>query len=585
LSAAAVSSLLPLPVALALTGAVVAPIGARVNGRLPLITSMLALGAAAGVLLAMAPDVYSSRLLVHFMGHWGPVSGKVLGDAFAADPLGLDFALVIALVGTTLLLFTLSSFGDLGRKELGNFACLFLLLVAALIGSALTADLLNLFVWFEVAALASYALTAFFLEEPLALEAAFKVVVLTNLASFLVFLGTALIYARTGALNFAQIYGAVHSHPQLPDTIALGLLIAGFLTKAGIAPFHGWLPDAHTAAPGPVSALFSGLMVNLGIVAVARVTFQLFTPGAAPGLLGLLMALGLLSAVGGAFFAVLQDDLKRLLAYDTISQMGVLLIGLATGRAEGVAGATYHLINHALFKSLLFLCAGSIVHMTGSSKLSEMGALARRMPGIAVAFVVGAGAIAGLPPLNGYAGLGLIHEALFDSHQYVPLALMLIAQIFTVAALGKATWQAFFRRATSDPGKDEPLRPGMLVALLLLGGACLAFGVLPDLLLPKLAGPAAGGLLAAPAYTRDILAGGGRLPSFRAAFDYFDTAELAAVAATALVAYPVGRLILSRRCAKAMTIIRSVQSGTVNDYASYLVVGLVAVLATLLVAR
>ena len=279
-----------------------------------------------------------------------------------------------------------------------------------------------------MAALASYALTAFFLERPIALEAGFKILVLTNIASFVVFLGTAFIYAGTGAVDFAQIYHALRGHIQVADSIALGLLIAGFATKAGLVPFDGWLPDAHTAAPGPVSALFSGLMVNLGIVAIARVVFQLFKPGRAQPVLGLLMVIGLVSAVGGAFFALLQDDLKRLLAYDTISQMGVLTVGLATGTATGIAGAMYHLLDHALFKSLLFICAGAIVHATGATKLSEMGGLAKHMPGIAIAFTLGAIAIAGIPPLNGYAGVGLIHDALLETGQYWPFAVMLVAQ-------------------------------------------------------------------------------------------------------------------------------------------------------------
>src|SRR5581483_5519448 len=138
---------------------------------------------------------------------------------------------------------------------------------------ALTGDLFNLFVWFEVAALASYALTAFFLERPIALEAAFKILVLTTIASFGIFIAAALIYSGHGALNMGQIHEAVQHAGRPADAVALALLIGGFATKAGLFPFHGWLPDAHSAAPGPISALFSGLMVNLGIVSVGRLVF------------------------------------------------------------------------------------------------------------------------------------------------------------------------------------------------------------------------------------------------------------------------------------------------------------------------
>lgn len=583
-SQAGLASLLPLPVAVPLGAAALAPIGGRISARLPLLTSVAALITSAVLLGLLAPSVYAGRLLGEFMGHWGPVGGAVLGDEFVGDSFGLNFAMACAVIGAALLLFTLSQLSDLGKRELGSFTALFLMLVAALIGSALTADLVNLFVWFEVAALASYALTAFFLERPISLEAAFKVLVLTNIASFFVFVGVSLLYERTGAVNFGQVYFALRGHAQTSDTVALGLLIAGFATKAGLVPFHGWLPDAHTAAPGPVSALFSGLMVNLGIVAIARVVFQLFTPKGAGHALGFLMVAGLVSAVGGSFFALVQDDLKRLLAYDTISQMGVLCVGLASGTAAGIAGSGYHLMSHALFKSLLFLCAGSIVHATGATKLSEMGGMGKRMPGVAAAFTLGAVAIAGLPPLNGYAGVGLVHDALLHSHQYLPYAVMLVAQVLTVAALGKAAWQAFFRPPQKKAyERDERLRPGMAMALSALGAGCVAFGVLPGLALARVVAPAASGLLHPGLFAKALLAGHGAIGKVAVSFHYFDPVDLLPALAVVGAAWPVGRLVLSGRARRTVSAIRSVQTGSVNDYAGYLVIGLIACMAAVVV--
>ena len=508
---ALLSSLLPLPVAIPLAGAVLAPLVARLSRHAPLIVSALSLLGSGAILGMMAPTVYGGHLLSHFMGHWNPVGGHALGIGFTADPWGLTFALSTAVLGTILIGYTLSELGELGRRELGGYSCLFLLLCAALIGSALTADLFNLFVWFEVAALASYALTAFFLERPVALEAAFKILVLTTIASFAIFLGAALIYSDHGALNLGQIHDALAAHVKPADLVALALLIAGFGTKAGLVPFHGWLPDAHTAAPGPVSALFSGLMVNLGIVAIGRIVFEVYRPGVGHHVLGLLMTIGLISAVGGALFALLQDDLKRLLAYDTISQTGVLVVGLASGTAAGAAGTSYHLVDHALFKALLFLCAGAIVHMTGATKLSEMGGLARRYPFLAGAFTVGVLAIAGIPPLNGYVSLGLIHQALLSNADALPYSVMLVAQVLTIAALGKAAWQAFYRprTATSDFARDERLHPGMLVSLMILAGGCVAFGLFPSEILHHLAEPAAGALGHPGQYAQGVLASGG----------------------------------------------------------------------------
>ena len=581
MSDAGLSALLPLPVAIPIAGAVVAPLSARVSKRLPLVICVVTMAGAAGILGLLAPTVFAGRELTHFLGHWAPFSGQQLGDTFAADPFGLTFALAVAGIGGLLLVYTLSELSDLGARELGGYACLFQLLLAALIGSALTADVVNLFVWFEVAALASYGLTGFFLERPIALEAAFKVLVLTNMASFGVFIGAAVIYSDHGALNFGQIHLALPAHVQDADLIALGILVMGFATKAGVMPFHGWLPDAHTAAPGPVSALFSGLMVNLGVVAIVRLALQIYTPAHAHPILGLLTVLGGASAVLGAVLALAQDDLKRLLAYDTISQMGVLLVGFSTGRADGVAGATYHLLNHALFKALLFLCAGAVVHATGLTRLSEMGGLARRMPFLAGAFVLGVLAISGVPPLNGYVSLGLIHDALKNTDP-AAFATMIVAQIITIAALTRAAYLAFFRRAQKRLPDFNPLHPGMVTALVLLGGSCVGFGVFAYPVLHHVAEPAAGGLLAAQTYAHGLLGAGAHLPIPTVSFSYFSLADLATVGGTVAAGVGLVRWYIRRPEPRPVSWLRACHNGSVNDYAAFFAVGGVATVVTLL---
>src|SRR6185437_6032390 len=448
------------------------------------------------------------------------------------------------------------------------------------IGSALTADLFNLFVWFEVAALASYGLTGFFLERPIALEAAFKIAILTTIAAFGVFIGAGLLYTRHGALNLAQLHESLAAHVGTADLVALGLLVAGFATKAGLIPFHGWLPDAHTAAPGPVSALFSGLMVNLGIVAIGRLAFQVYPTSHIP-ILGILMVVGIISALVGATLALAQDELKRLLAYDTVSQMGVLAIGLATGSAAGIAGSTYHLVNHALFKSLLFLCAGAITHRTGVTKLSEMGGLLRRWPWVAGAFIVGAASIAGVPPLGGFVSLSLIHHGLTDSHQYVPYALMLLAQLITIAALGRAAWLAFFRERQEEYERSESLRPGMLTSLVILSVCCVAFGIVPGKVINHTMAPAASGLLHPQQYAHDVLAGVGSLPHVLVTFDYTDVMELVLLVVSVGLGALLTAFYLRSKAPLPVRALRAVHTGSVNDYAAFLAAGAVAVIAAL----
>ncbi len=516
MSDAAIASLLPLPVVIPLCGAVAAPLLARLQRRLPLVVSVLAMLGSTVVLCVVATSVYSGdgQVLSHFFGHWGPVDGHALGVAFAADPFGLTFALVTAVLGMLLLVAVLSELGELGPRELGGFACLFQLLLAALIGAALTADTVDLFVWFEVAALSSYGLTGFFLERPIALEAAFKVLVLTSIGGFSVFIGAAVLYADHGALNFGQLYGALTGHVSVPDLFALGLLVSGFATKAGLAPFHGWL--------------------------------------------------------------------KRLLAWDTISQMGVLLVGFATVTPAGVAGATYHLVNHALFKALLFLCAGAIVHATGETAMSRMGGLARSRPLLAAAFTAGVLAIAGVPPMNGFASLGLIHEGLRDSGQPGLFAAALVAQIITVAALGRAAYLTFYRRRRGDYAHLEPLRTGMRVTLSVLGAACIAFGVLAEVVVARVAAPSASVLLDAGTYAHGVLAGAADVPHLAVTFSYGNATDWLVALGTAAFGAALAAVYVRVPEPRPIRVLRAVHTGSVNDYAGFAAAGLLAVVAVLL---
>ena len=575
-------SVLPVAVVLPISGGVLAPLSARVHRTLPLIIGIGALLGSLGVLIAVATQVYAGdgEVVTHFFSNQRPVHGQSLGIAFAADPFGLTFALLAAAIGTLLLLSALSELGELGSRELGGLACLMQLLLAALIGAALTADLVNLFVWFEVAALSSYGLTGFFLERPIALEAAFKILVLTSMAGFAVFAGSAMLYATSGALNLGQLHFAVPSPPNRAQLVAIALLLAGYATKAGLVPFHAWLPDAHTPVPGAVSALFSALMVDLGIVALTRLGLSVFPDVHA--LLGLLTTLGIISAVAGALLTLMQDDLKRLLAWDTVSQMGVLVAGFASRTPKGVAGATYHLVSHGLFKALLFLCAGAVVHATGLTSIQDMGGLARRRPLLTAAFTVGCLAIAGVPPLNGYVSLGLIHDGLRD--EPVVFGLALFAQVVTVAALGRAACVTFYRR------RDEPYehldrpRPGAAVSLITLAAGCVAFGATAPIVVNRVAAPAASILLHPTVYATAALDSTTPVPPLTVEFSYLDPQTLLlALGEIALGLVLLVFVLRAPRPWRPIAWLRTLHTGSANDYAAFATIGL-AVAAYVLLA-
>jgi multicomponent Na+:H+ antiporter subunit D len=572
---------LPVPVAIALASGVAAPILARLHARAALGVGVAAMSACAVVLGYIDVRVFtgSGRVVVQYFGGDRPEGGTLLGIAFAGDPFGLVVASVTAVLGALLLLSLLSEFGEAGKREVGGLAALVQILVAALLGAALTADLVNLFVWFEVAALCSYGLTGFFLERPTALEAAFKNLVLTSTAGFTVFVGAGMLYSADGALSFGQLHDVLPHPAGRVQLVALALLAGGFLTKAGLMPFHGWLPDAHPPVPGGVSALFSGLMVNLGVVALTRLALQVFPHGSAGHLLGLLTALGIVSAVAGAALALVQDDLKRVLAWDTISQIGIVVVGMATVAEKGVTGAVYHLANHALFKSMLFLCAGAIVHSTGKTRLSEMGGLARTRPFTTAAFTLGAIAIAGVPPVNGYPSLGLIHEGL--QHEPVVFALAIVAQILTVAALGRACWLGFYRRRPDAYDSLEPTKTGMRVSLTVLGVACLAFGVFAQTLVSRVIGPASSILLHPDVYAAAVLHGGGRVPRSAATFDWGNPLGYLETGGEAVAGLAIMWLVVKRDAGRFVEWLRRIHTGSVNDYATYAIGGFVLAFAVL----
>jgi multicomponent Na+:H+ antiporter subunit D len=279
--------------------------------------------------------------------------------------------------------------------------------------------------------------------------------------------------------------------------------------------------------------------------------------------------------------ALVQDDLKRLLAWDTVAQTGVLIAGFAARTADGVAGAVYHLVNHGLFKALLFLCAGAVVHSTGVTNLSDMGGLARRRPLLTAAFTVGVLSIAGVPPLNGYASLGLIHHGLAD--RPVVLGCQLIAQIFTVAALGRAAYLGFYRRRSRAYEHLEPIRPGMKVSLSVLSAGCLAFGALAGPFVARVAGPAAAGLLNPALYAAGALGKPVELPPAAVSFDYLDPKTLGLIAGEVVLGLAVLALTMrADNLAASLRWLRRAHTGNVNDYAGFATAGMILVAGALL---
>ncbi len=324
---------------------------------------------------------------------------------------------------------------------------------------------------------------------------------LTHVATAAILVGFAVLAGSTGgALDFATWHAVAPGLAPATRNIVLVLVFVGFATKAGAMPFHIWLPRAHPVAPSHVSAVMSGVMIKTGIYGLIRIVIDVV--GGAPDWLGLLiLGVGAVSAVLGVLYAMMQHDLKRLLAFHSIENIGIILIGLgsslllaAHGATElaalALAAAIFHSINHAIFKTLLFLGAGAVVHATGLRDLNRLGGLGRKMPATMLTFAVGAAAISGLPPLNGFASEWLTFQGLFGMAGSG--ALEPVARFVAVAAIGalaltaalavacfvKATGVAFLGlpRSAAAAAAHEAARPA-LAAMGLLAAACIAVGV------------------------------------------------------------------------------------------------------------
>jgi multicomponent Na+:H+ antiporter subunit D len=481
---APVADMIPYFIALPLTVSVLIQLLARRRDA-------LAAGLAGLCMLALALMSLAAALsgaggeVVYNMGGW-------------ATPIGIDLrldglaALLLLTVNTVALAVALYAADYMHTfTARPRFYSLFLLMVTGMNGVVMTGDLFNLYVFLEISAIASYALVAFGCERE-ELEASFKYIVLGSVSSSLILIALALMYGVTGALNMAQVSARVAAGGMdAPLTLAFALFICGFAFKAALVPFHAWLPDAHPAAPAPVSALLSGVLIKaVGIYVLARLVFNVFGPVA--GVLELLCWLGLASMVVGALAALGQNDIKRMFAYSSISQAGFIVLGFGLATPLGLVGALYHLVNHALFKSLLFLNAGAVEHCTGTRKLSELGGLNRALPVTGATSLVGSMSIAGIPPFNGFWSKLIIILACVEAGRYGFAVVAVAVSIVTLAYQLKVQHRAFFAALPEALGavKREPRRMALAMILLAVGCVALSFAVITGLGDPLLIGDA-----------------------------------------------------------------------------------------------
>lgn len=455
-------------------------------------------------LIALLATWWPFVLAVRELSAGGPITWPVESIALRLDGLSLLLAAVALALGTLVVLFSGPYMaGEPGQEK---FYAMLVAMVGAMIGLGCASDLFNLWIWFEAMAVSSYLLVAFYRHQPASLEAGVKYLVQSATGSVLVLLGIALVLAQTGTLSLEHIRLAAHASPGL--LAAGGLLIIGFGVKAALVPLHTWLPDAHSQAPSGISAMLSGIVIEAGLIALLRALSALAAVTLSWGVL--LMAFGALNMLVGNLMALRQKQVKRLLAYSSVSQVGYMLAGLGVaiyaGQAAGAQGGLFHLLNHGLMKGLAFLAAGALLYALHIAvgdhsplTVADLGGAARRYPLAALALSVAVLGLGGLPPLAGFMSKWQILVAGFATHNAAIDALMVFTALNSLLSLAyyAPLVNAVYRHEPSEAvQRGQPLPAAFTLPLAVLVLAIVAIGVWPNLV-TWLTGPAGTALLAA----------------------------------------------------------------------------------------
>lgn len=501
------------------------------------------------------PGGFSLTMLVYLLYGGTPLPlipaiAPPTGSVFAVDFLSLLMAAAFSGLGLLVCVYSVNYMEhDTGKTK---YYALLLIMVGALNGIAFAGDLFTLFVFFEIMSISAFVLVGFRKEKWEPVEAGFKYLLMVAVGSTLILYSMSFIYGYTGTLNFAYVGTLISLFQTSPLTLLwfsmvtpmfyliIVLLIGGFGIESAIVPFHWWLPDAHPAAPSGMSAMLSGVVIASGVYALIRTLVVLFPtqnpvfpltwftfftdPFSYPyGFPAIpypfdwnyaILVLALITMVVANIMALLQRDLKRLLAYSSILNIGYILIGFSCGTFLGFSASFFHIITHAMMKGLLFLCAGAYLHVIGSRMLDDLSGIGKKLPITSISLAIGSLALIGLPPFNGFWSkllliLAPVQLAPFTLNGAVWIILALVAVIasgFSAIYYLRLIQIVWFGKESAKVKALEKKRAPvwMLVAIVLLAAACVLFGLFPGVLY-DLANRAAEALFYLPAYFGGII--------------------------------------------------------------------------------
>jgi len=497
------------------------PLIGRASGKARDILVVASLAFVAFLVIILARDIYPNGLHLYTLGALSPdltiPEGHVVPVRIIleVDSMSIFMAIITATVSLAAAIYSLSFM----KEETGQnrFYTLLLLLAAGMFGMELTGDLFNLFVFLEIASIAGAALTAFRTRFADAAEGGLKYIVISSVAALMVLFAIGIFYAQYNLLNIGAL-AHVMQYTML-DKIALVLLVIAFVMKLAGVPLHMWCPDTYSVAPASITIMLVAASYAC-LYALFRTCFTLY--GISPDMVTvgwIVIISGMLTMFVGVTMAVFQTDIKRLMAYHCISQTGYMLLGVGVGLAvlgnpealatygrEAMSGGIFHIINNAMYKGLLFLTAGALFYRVGHRDLNRMGGLGHKMKLTSIFFIIGALAISGVPPFNGFASKFMIYESVYQFNPILSVIAMLVSLI-TLASFTKA-FQSAFTGPQLPAYKDVKEAPrSMLVGMGILATVIIFFSIFPGLIVHHIVDPATNALIDQAAYVNGIMGG------------------------------------------------------------------------------
>jgi multicomponent Na+:H+ antiporter subunit D len=508
-----------LVVAVPLLGAFLTPLVGRINDKLRNIFVIIVLGLNALLVFLLASDVLANGIKTYVFGA-RDLSYPIVRILFEVDAMSIFMAIISSILVLVAVIYSWAFMKE--NTGLDKYYTLILLLTAGMLGMVLTGDMFNFFVFLEISSIASCALIAFWTHKGESVEAGFKYIVISAMGALFVLFAVALLYGQYNALNIALLSNVIQY--TFLDKIALVLLIVALAMKAGIVPMHMWLPDSYGSAPSSISIiLVSATLASL--YGVLRVIFTLY--GNALSVIAnfdipvnviigwFIVALAIISILIGVIMALIQTDFKRLIAYGAVAELGYMFLGIGAGiTALGTAygktaldGGIFHIMNDALDVGLLFLVAGAIYYATKETSLDKLGGLARNMKYTTVFFVIGLLAIAGMPPLNGFASKLLIYESTFQLNPIIAIVAILCS-ILLLAVFVKVFYSAFMGPQLPKLKDVKEVPKSMLFSMGIIACIIVIFGLFPEFIINNLVEPAANALIGYSEYISQVVAGG-----------------------------------------------------------------------------